>query len=76
MATKQVNKSQELTFNMTKQLAIIEETLSDPNINVPITKLAKIFTLLEGAYSEDTPLEEQARLTNEVFKSISKYRRL
>lgn len=75
MATKRKNDNENIAFNMTKQLASIEEILSDPNINVPITKLTKIFTLLEGAYSDDTDLKEQARLTNEVYKTLGKYRR-
>jgi hypothetical protein len=76
MATKRKNENEEIALSMTKQLAVIEEILSDPNINVPITKLTKIFTLLEGVYSDDTDLKKQARLTNEVYKSLSKYRRL
>jgi hypothetical protein len=75
MATKRKNDNENIAFNMTKQLASIEEILSDPNINVPITKLTKIFTLLEGVYSDDTDLKEQARLTNEVYKTLGKYRR-
>lgn len=76
MATKRKDENEEIALSMTKQLAVIEEILSDPNINVPITKLTKIFTLLEGVYSDDTDLKKQARLTNEVYKSLSKYRRL
>lgn len=76
MATKRKDESEEIALSMTKQLAVIEEILSDPNINVPITKLTKVFTLLEGVYSDDTDLKKQARLTNEVYKSLSKYRRL
>ena len=76
MATKWKDENEEIALSMTKQLAVIEEILSDPNINVPITKLTKIFTLLEGVYSDDTDLKKQARLTNEVYKSLSKYRRL
>lgn len=76
MATKRKDENEEIALSMTKQLAVIEEILSDPNINVPITKLTKVFTLLEGVYSDDTDLKKQARLTNEVYKSLSKYRRL
>lgn len=75
MATKRKNDNENIALSMTKQLASIEEILSDPNINVPITKLTKIFTLLEGVYSDDTDLKEQARLTNEVYKTLGKYRR-
>lgn len=76
MATKRKDENEEIALSMTKQLAVIEEILSDPNINVPITKLTKVFTLLEGVYSDDTDLKKQARLTNEVYKNLSKYRRL
>ena len=75
MATKRVNEEDVLLKDKTFKLAKIEEALSDNTEKIPINKLIKVFDKLTDAYNENTPIKEQARLTNEVYNTLFKNRR-